>query len=379
MRIAIVTETWPPEVNGVALTVQSLAHGLQRNGHVVEVIRPGQSSDRGEPAAAAFAELLVRSMALPRYPGLRLGMPSLSRLLRHWRSKRPQALYVATEGPLGHGALTAAKRLGIPACTGFHTRFDDFIAAYGFPWLTPLVFAGMRRFHNRAQATLVPTGELADFLRQQGFSNVSLLRRAVDTELFHPRQRSESLRKDWGIGAQDIAVIHVGRLAREKNLDLAVHAFRQIQHDHPSARLVIVGDGPERARIALANPDIVFAGMRHGDDLSCHYASGDLFLFPSTSETFGNVTLEAMACGLPVIAFDYGAAREHIVNGECGMGIPIGDEAAFVSAARQLASAPSSRARMGRAARAAVSSLSPDSVNLHFSELLQSLVMEDAA
>ena len=318
-------------------------------------------------------------MALPRYPGLRLGMPSLSRLLRHWRSKRPQALYVATEGPLGHGALTAAKRLGIPACTGFHTRFDDFIAAYGFPWLTPLVFAGMRRFHNRAQATLVPTGELADFLRQQGFSNVSLLRRAVDTELFHPRQRSESLRKDWGIGAQDIAVIHVGRLAREKNLDLAVHAFRQIQHDNPGARLVIVGDGPERARIALANPDIVFAGMRHGDDLSCHYASGDLFLFPSTSETFGNVTLEAMACGLPVIAFDYGAAREHIVDGECGMGIPIGDEAAFVSAARQLASAPSSRARMGRAARAAVSGLSPDSVNLHFSELLQSLVMEAAA
>ena len=264
MRIAIVTETWPPEVNGVALTVQSLAHGLQRNGHVVEVIRPIQSSDRSESSPPAFAELLVSSMALPRYPGLRLGMPSLSRLLRHWRSSRPQALYVATEGPLGHGALSAAKRLGIPACTGFHTRFDDFIAAYGFPWLTPLVFAGMRRFHNRAQATLVPTGELADFLRQQGFSRISLLRRAVDTELFHPRRRSESLRKDWGICARDIAVIHVGRLAKEKNLDLAVQAFRQIQHDHPGARLIIVGDGPERARIALANPDIVFAGMRHG-------------------------------------------------------------------------------------------------------------------
>lgn len=379
MRIAIVTETWPPEVNGVALTVQSLAHGLQRNGHVVEVIRPIQSSDRSESSPPAFAELLVSSMALPRYPGLRLGMPSLSRLLRHWRSSRPQALYVATEGPLGHGALSAAKRLGIPACTGFHTRFDDFIAAYGFPWLTPLVFAGMRRFHNRAQATLVPTGELADFLRQQGFSRISLLRRAVDTELFHPRRRSESLRKDWGIGARDIAVIHVGRLAKEKNLDLAVQAFRQIQHDHPGARLVIVGDGPERARIALANPDIVFAGMRHGEDLSCHYASGDLFLFPSTSETFGNVTIEAMACGLPVIAFDYGAAREHIVDGQCGIGIPIGDRAAFVSAARQLASAPSRRARMGRAARAAVASLSPDSVNLHFSELLESLVMEAAA
>jgi glycosyltransferase involved in cell wall biosynthesis len=379
MRVAIVTETWPPEVNGVALTVQALARGLHRNGHAVEVVRPSQPNDRESMAAAEFAELLVGSAALPRYPGLRIGLPAQSRLVRHWQVTRPEALYVATEGPLGHSALSAARRLGIPACTGFHTRFDDFISHYGFPWLTPFVFAGMRRFHNRAQATLVPTLELAQFLRERRFSNVRLLRRAVDTELFNPRFRDEQLRREWGVDAKAMVVVHVGRLAAEKNLDLAVRAFRTIQTGLPSARFVIVGDGPERERIASTNPDIIFAGMRHGEDLSRHYASGDLFLFPSTTETFGNVTLEAMACGLPLVAFDYGAAHEHITNEECGSRVPVADGAAFINAAAQLAVDPARRLRMGTAARAAVASLSPDSVGQHFSNLLGSLVLENAA
>jgi glycosyltransferase involved in cell wall biosynthesis len=379
MRIAIVTETWPPEVNGVALTVQALARGLHRNGHAVEVVRPGQPNDREKPATAEFAELLVGSAALPRYPGLRVGLPAQTRLIRHWRLTRPEAIYVATEGPLGHSALSAARRLGIPACTGFHTRFDDFISHYGFPWLTPLVFAGMRRFHNRAQATLVPTLELAQFLGERGFSNVRLLRRAVDTDLFNPRFRDDLLRKQWGVPADATVIVHVGRLAAEKNLDLAVRAFRAIQGELPSARFVIVGDGPERERIASANPDIIFAGMRHGEDLSRHYASGDLFLFPSTTETFGNVTLEAMACGLALVAFDYGAAHEHIVNEECGSRVAVADDEAFIKAAVQLAVDPVRHERMGAAARAAVASLSPDSVGQHFSDLLGSLVLENAA
>jgi glycosyltransferase involved in cell wall biosynthesis len=379
MRIAIVTETWPPEVNGVALTVQALARGLRCNGHAVAVVRPVQPNDRERAVSAEFAELLVGSAALPRYPGLRVGLPAQTRLIRHWRLTRPDAIYVATEGPLGHSALSAARRLGIPACTGFHTRFDDFISHYGFPWLTPLVFAGMRRFHNRAQATLVPTGELAEFLRKSGFANVRLLRRAVDTELFHPRFRDEMLRKRWGVADDATVIVHVGRLAAEKNLGLAVRAFRAIQAELPSTRFVIVGDGPERERIASANPDIVFAGMRHGEDLSRHYASGDLFLFPSTSETFGNVTLEAMACGLPLVAFDYGAAHEHIADEECGSRVAVADDEAFIRAASELAVDQVRRRRMGEAARAAVVSLSPDSVGQHFSNLLGSLVLENAA
>jgi glycosyltransferase involved in cell wall biosynthesis len=378
MRIAIVTETWAPEVNGVALTVQALARGLRRDEHAVEVIRPNQANHH-EDTAAEFAELLVGSAALPRYPGLRMGLPARRRLMRHWRITRPQVIYVATEGPLGHSALSAARRLGIPACTGFHTRFDDFISHYGFPWLAPLVFVGLRRFHNRAQTTLVPTLELAQFLRKRRFSNVSLLRRAVDTDLFNPRFRDDQLRKEWGVGADASVIVHVGRLAAEKNLGLAVRAFRAIQGDLPSARFVIVGDGPERQRLASDNPDIIFAGMRHGEDLARHYASADLFLFPSTTETFGNVTLEAMACGLPVVAFDYGAAHEHIVSDECGSRVAVADDGAFIKAAAQLAVDPVRCKRIGVAARAAVASLSPDSVGQQFSNLLGSLVLENAA
>lgn len=379
MRVAIVTETWPPEVNGVALTVQALARGVQHEGHCVEIVRPAQAGDRDDLVSAEFPEVLVRGVALPRYPGLRFGLPSLSRLRHHWASNPPQAIYVATEGPLGHGALTAARQLGIPACTGFHTRFDDFIAHYGFPWLSPLVFAGMRRFHNRAQATLVPTQELATYLGQRRFANVRLLRRAVDTQFFHPRHRCDSLREAWGVGSEDIVVMHVGRLAAEKNLDLAVHAFRVIRRDHPSARFIIVGDGPERERIATANPDIIFSGMRHGNDLARHFASGDLFLFPSTTETFGNVTLEAMASGLSVVAFDYGAAREHIIDAQSGIRVAMADSDTFVEAARQLAADSHRRERMGLAARQAVEGLSPNSVCRHFSDLLESLAIEIAA
>ena len=356
-----------------------MALGLHNLGHAVELVRPQRSDDGGNNSSSGFEEILVRSAAMPLYPGLRFGLPALTRLIRHWTDNRPDSIYVATEGPLGHSALSAARELGIPACTGFHTRFDDFISHYGFPWLTPLVFAGMRRFHNRAAATIVPTRELAEFLTERRFVNVRVVRRAVDIDLFHPLRRDPALRAEWGVRDDAMAVVHVGRLAAEKNLQLAVRAFRRIQQTQADARFVIVGDGPERARIARANPDIHFAGMRRGDDLARHYASGDLFLFPSLTETFGNVTLEAMASGLPVVAFDYGAAREHIRDAECGVRVPFADAGAFVDQAAALADNPARMVRMTFAARAAVAGLCPFSVSRNFAELLISLNTKRAA
>lgn len=379
MRVAIVTETWPPEVNGVALTVQSLAHGLAGLGHAVELVRPRQPT---EPAAeSAFEQVLLPGAALPRYPGLRFGLPAASALQRRWSAQAPDALYIATEGPLGHSALAAAHRLGLPACTGFHTRFDDFAAHYGLGFLTPLVFTWLRRFHNRAAATLVPTSELADFLAGHGFRNVRLLRRAVDTTLFAPSRRDEALRASWGAAPDDPVVVHVGRLAPEKNLELAATAFRAIQRRHPRARCVVVGDGPARAGLAARHPDFVFAGLRRGEDLARHYASGDLFLFPSLTETFGNVTLEALASGVPVVAFDYGAAREHVLDPAAGVRVPCGDAAAFVEAACAMPTLgmPHADAPQRRAARAAVAALSPDAVAAHFAELLGELAWRSAA
>src|SRR5262249_43949894 len=154
--------------------------------------------------------------------------------------------------------------------TGFHTRFDDYLGHYGLGWLTSLAVAHLRRFHNRAAATLVPTRELADELGKLGIDNVRLLRRAVDTILFHPLRRDAGLRKSWGVGDSDPVVIYVGRIAPEKNLDVAVQAFRKLQKRVPSARYVWVGDGPARQELAAKNPDFIFAGTQLGADLARH-------------------------------------------------------------------------------------------------------------
>jgi glycosyltransferase involved in cell wall biosynthesis len=373
MRYGIVTETYPPEVNGVALTVQGLEQGLRERGHAVDVVHPRQRDDDVAPPDA----LLVRGAALPRYPGLKFGLPATRLLQRHWRRQRPDAIYVATEGPLGWSALRAARRLGIPAATGFHTRFDDYVRSYGAPWLQGTALRWMRHFHNGAQATLVPTRELQAFLESQRFRNVVRLPRAVDTQLFHPDARDDALRARWGLDARGLAVIHVGRIAPEKNLPLAVRAFRELQRVRPEARFVWVGDGPAREALQRENPDFVFCGIRRGEDLARHFASGDLFLFPSRSETFGNVTLEALASGVPTVAFDYGAARETLRDGVHGAAISDGDDAGFITATLRIGADNALRAQMRPACRDAVAVLRPARVAEAFDHLLQSLAARD--
>lgn len=370
MRYAIVSETYPPEINGVALTVQGLEHGLRARGHGVQLVRPRQPAD----TATREHQLLVRGAPLPRYPGLRLGLPATGRLQAAWREQRPDALYVATEGPLGWSALRAARRLGIPAATGFHTRFDEYMRDYGAAFLAQAALGWMRRFHNSADATLVPTRELMAFLQAERFANVVRLPRAVDTTLFDPRLRDTALRAQWGAGEHGLVAIYVGRIAAEKHLDLAVRAFRQLQASRPDARFVWVGDGPARARLQQENPDFIFCGVQRDQALARHFASGDLFVFPSLSETFGNVTLEALASGVPTVAFDYGAAREHLRDGVHGAAIAAGDEAAFIAACVRIATDDAARGAMRVAARQAVGALRPEQVAADFDALLHQLV-----
>jgi glycosyltransferase involved in cell wall biosynthesis len=370
MRYAIVSETYPPEVNGVALTVQGLEQGLRERGHEVSLLRPRQV---GESASVDANQMLLRGAPLPHYPGLRFGLPATRRLLSAWRAAPPDAIYVATEGPLGWSALRAARKLGIPAATGFHTRFDAYMRDYGAAFLEQTALRWMRRFHNRADATLVPTRELQAFLEARGFDNLVRLPRAVDTVLFDPQRRDPALRAAWGIETDTPAVIHVGRIAAEKNLDLAVRAFRALQQVRPGARFVWVGDGPERARLAREHPDFVFCGVQRGEALARHFASADLFLFLSRSETFGNVTLEALASGVPTVAFDYGAAREHLRDGVHGAAIADGDDAGFIAACVRIGSDGALRAAMGMAAPAAVASLRPERVAADFDAILQRL------
>ena len=369
LHIELVTETYPPEVNGVALTVQSLEQGLRGLGHRVALVRTEQAED----SAHAHPDLmLVDGAPIPRYPGLRFGLPAGRRLQARWQAQRPDAVYIATEGPLGWSALRAARQLGIPVATGFHTRFDDYVGRYGAGFLAPWVFAWLRCLHNRGDATLVPTRELQHELHAQGFRQVQRLGRAVDTRQFHPGWRDAALRARWGLADDDLAVLSVGRLAPEKNLGLTVRAFRALQAERPRARLVFVGDGPQRAELQAGVPDAIFCGIQRGDELARHYASADLFLFPSLSETFGNVTLEAMASGLATVAFDYGATREHLLDGLHGAAVSVGDEAQFIRATVQVGTgAP--LFRLGESARQAVQHLHPEQVARDFAALLAAL------
>jgi len=369
LHVELVTETYPPDVNGVALTVLALETGLRQLGHDVGVVRPEREddSDRADPAV-----MLVEGAPIPRYPGLRFGLPAGRRLTARWSVQRPDAVYIATEGPLGWSALRACRRLGIPVATGFHTRFDDYVGRYGAGFLSPWVFSWLRRFHNRADATLVPTRELQESLMQQGFRHVMRLGRAVDTVAFDPAFRDQGLRNDWNAVADAPVVLHVGRIAPEKNLPLAVRCFRELQRQRPDARFVWVGDGPARAALQAANPDFIFTGVQRGRDLARHFASADVFCFPSLSETFGNVTLEAMASGIAAVAFDYGAAREHLCHGVHGATAAFGDEPAFVQAFLETATSPGLR-DMGAAARQSVLGLHPGQVARDFAELLRGL------
>lgn len=371
MRYAIVTETYPPEVNGAALTVHAMEHGLRARGHHVSLVRPGR------PVDDAPHELLVPGAPLPCYPSLRFGLPARHRLRRHWRLHRPHAIYVATEGPLGWSAVRAARDLSIPVATGLHTRFDRYLRDYGMGALEPIGLAWLRRFHNRGDATLVPTRELVAQLEAQRFDKVVHLPRTVDTRRFSPLRRDRALREGWGAGDDTLVVLHVGRLAAEKNLELAIAAFRSIQRVRVDARFVLVGDGPSRSALSRAHPDLVFCGLQRGDALARHHASGDLLLFPSRTETFGNVTLEAMASGVPVVAFDSGAAHEHLRGSGGGIATAPHDED-FVDAACLIANDTVRRRAMAVAARRAVEHQCPTRLASELDRLLRELVDRQA-
>lgn len=370
LKVAVVTETYPPEVNGVARSIARMVDGLVARGHHVWLMRPRQSKVDCAADELRFRESLLPSLPIPGYPGLRLGLPSFARLLREWRRDRPDLVHVVTEGPLGLAAVIVARRLGIALTSDFHTNFDYYSRHYGMAWFKGVVGTYLRWIHNHTSETYVPTQEMQAELARRGYAGVEVVSRGVDCTLFAPHRRREALRAGWGVKPDEVVICHVGRVAPEKNLDLLMRAYTAIRASLPTVRLLIVGDGPSRAKIERAYPDVIFAGMQQGASLAEHYASADVFLFPSLSETFGNVTLEAMASGLPVVAYDYAAASEAIVDGHSGVTVSPGDAESFVTAAVHLASRSDLRARLGCAARERAETFDWETVNDSFERRL---------
>ena len=357
LHIAVVTETYVPEVNGVAITVGCMVEGMRQRQHHVHLIRPRQNNLEIEVRAENYTETLVAGVRLPGYPQLKAGMPAKGVLLNLWKKQRPDIVHVATEGPLGWSAISAARQLCIPVASDFHTNFHNYSKHYGAAWLSKPVAAYLRHFHNKTDCTIVPTAELQQHLQHAGYKNVEVVSRGVDTDLFHPRKRSTELRQQWGADIDTPVVILVSRLAAEKNLHVAINAFEQMQAIIGDAKLVMVGDGPARAILQKQHPNVIFAGMRTGEDLAAHYASGDVFLNASLTETYGNVTVEAMASGLAVLAYDYAAARQHIRHDVNGLLAPFNDTTAFFEQAIALIQIPDRIQRLRNRARQTVEQL----------------------
>lgn len=375
-RLAVVTETYPPEVNGVAMSMARVVDGLHRRNHDVQLIRPRQPASMTAPLSGnpAIDEVLTKGLPVPLYPSLRMGVPSKRALVKLWSLRRPDVVHIATEGPLGWSALQAAQHLALPVTSDYRTNFHAYGKHYRLGLLSKPIMGYLRKFHNRCDATMVPTETMRVLLAERGFERLSVVGRGVDAQRFDPARRSAAMRESWGAGPDDLVMGYVGRLAPEKNLGVVLAAFEAVRAMQPRARLVFVGDGPMRAELAARVPDAVFAGQRSGDDLAAHYAGLDLFLFASLTETFGNVTTEAMASGCAVVAFESAAAGELIRSGVNGWLAGPGKEDAFVAAARVAALDANARRVVAEAARATARRLDWSDITARFESVLETAI-----
>ena len=375
LRVAVVTETYPPEINGVAMTLGRMVTALQARDHDIQLIRPRQGPEDAPSDKPGLSHHLQRGIPIPRYEGLKIGLPAKAALCRLWTLDRPDIVHVATEGPLGWSALAAAGKLKIPLATDFHTNFHSYSRHYGLGFLRRSILAYLRKFHNKARLTFVPTEGIRRELESHGYQNLAVVSRGVDTDLFNPGRRSSALRRQWSVREEEKVLLYVGRLAAEKNLPAVFRTYDAVKAAGHAVRLVLVGDGPEHAGWQSKRPDAVFCGARRGKELAEHYASADVFLFPSLTETFGNVTLEAMASGLAVVAYDYGAA-EWIKHGNNGLKAPIGDEDALMREVLAAFAMDDPRRTLGSNAFATAEGLSWQGIYDRFEQALVRLVEE---
>lgn len=346
MRVALVTENFLPKLDGVTRTLAMLLEHLQHHGHQAMVIGP-----EGTPRRYAGARVFgARGIALPFYPELRVSLPEPV-FERRLMLFHPDLIHVVDPVILGAAGVTWGQRLGVPVVSSYHTNLAAYCSYFRLGMLFEPTWLYRRYLHNQCVRTLCPSPSTRAELIKRGFTEVGVWPRGVDTELFSPERRSPAWRSRMTSRRDRTIILYAGRLSHEKNLMSLVSSYLAVET--PATQLVLVGDGPARSDLerALAGHNATCTGYLSGEALAEAYASADIFAFPSTTETFGQVVLEAMASHLPVVAFDAEGVRDQIRHGETGFLAPAGDARAFTESLGILVNAPELRQCLGAEAR----------------------------
>ncbi|MCF8029513.1 MAG: glycosyltransferase [Desulfohalobiaceae bacterium] len=362
--MALFTDTFLDE-NGVALTLQSqlrLARKLNKDMTVL-------TCSGGESIDGAVSFPSVGSFEISERPGVAIHYPSFLRMLDYCYQQGFSQIHAATPGPMGLAALGVARILELPVCGTYHAAFPQRVSELtGDTGLEEMAWKAMVWFYNQMDTVYVPSQNAADKLSHKGVSEekIQLYPSSVDTERFHPAKRNGFWKNRFRTEGDSFKILYVGRISRERNLELLTEAFLQVTRERSDVRLVVVGDGPylERMRRDLSSTKALFPGALHGDKLSQAYASSDLFLYPSSADTMGHVVLEAQASGLPALVGDLGGARENLIPEETGRILPGDDPSAFAQNILDLLNNPDRLSAMASQARLSMEKLSAETAFL---------------
>ncbi|RTE07025.1 glycosyltransferase family 4 protein [Paenibacillus whitsoniae] len=370
MRVALFTDTFLPDVNGVAKTLGRWTQFLEAKGVQIKVFAPASLHAKDHDP---FRVERFYSIPLLLYPECRLAIPNPLQLRKTLHAFQPTLVHCATPFNLGLFGLHHARKYKTPLVASYHTHFDQYLSHYKIPWVEPTLWKYMQWFHHSCEKVYVPSQSTLHHLESKGMRNLEIWSRGVDTAQFHPNVERKSVLAAYGISSQSFVILYVGRLAPEKSVEVAIESFRSLPADiRKNSRLIIAGDGPSAALLrefCEDEGDVTFTGFVQGRQLADLYAAADVLLFPSATETFGNVVLEAMASGTPVIGAAAGGVQDTIAHGQTGLLCPPGDVAAFTEALQRLYLSEADRHRLAAAGLAYAQRQSWDHI---FSKLLAS-------
>ncbi|MCP5403611.1 MAG: glycosyltransferase family 1 protein [Novosphingobium sp.] len=377
LRIALFSGNYNYVRDGANQALNRLVGYLLRQGAAVRVYSPTVKEPAFEPTGDLVS---VPSIAFPGRGEYRFSLSLPGKVRRDLAEFAPNVVHVSSPDVLSHRAVTWARSRKLPVLASVHTRFETYFRYYNMAWMEPAIEAILRRFYRRCDALVAPSESMAQVLREQRMNyDISIWSRGVDREIFHPGQRSEAWRREHGIGQEVMAIGFLGRLVMEKGLDVFSDTIDELRRHQVPHRVIVIGDGPARSWFEARLPDAVFTGFQEREALGRAVASMDVLFNPSVTETFGNVTLEAMACRIPVVAAAATGSESLVSDGISGRLIPPGRVHQFAEALKAYADQPELRARHGSAGEARAMDFSWDRINQAVADTYVRLLRQKAA